>query len=137
MVLERGVFPVPKDLKKSPLAPLMNYRHPLYSESPFNPYRYWLNAPSELQEWVRCNATKEIDTPALGPHDKQTVTEPSSNLLPRAGAFGEADLETDTESSTDSGDEVEAPTPRTPQPAEFDDACEDDVEIGDEVHKSL
>ena len=32
MVLERGAFPVPKDLKRSPLAPLMGYRHPLYSD---------------------------------------------------------------------------------------------------------
>ena len=27
---------------------------------------------------------------------------------------------------------MEAPTPGTPQPAGFDDACEDDVEIGDD-----
>ena len=67
MVLERGVFPVPKDLKKSPLAPLTIYRHPLYSESPFNPYRYWLNAPSELQEWVRCNAPRGDCRASPGP----------------------------------------------------------------------
>ena len=126
-VLVRGVFPVPKDLKRSPLAPLEAYRHPLYSERLFYSYRFSCNPPTELQKWARCNAPG-----ALAPDQQDSLQEargPSVPLL-SAGAFGDAAFEADTDSSSDQSIEAEEPAARTPSPAEFDDSCDNDVEFG-------
>ena len=131
-VLERGAFSVPKDLKSSPLAPIVAYRHPLYSESMFNPFRYTCHPPGELQAWVRNHAPESVCVPSRDLHENPSETRRSSASLPSAGAFGDADPETDTESSSQSSAEAEEPAASPFTPAAFNDTCESDVEHGDD-----
>ena len=86
-VLKRGVFPVPKDLKRSPLAPLMDYRHPLYSDRISYAYRFNCNPPSELQDWARRYAPADCLPPARDLREQLPETDTPSTLLPSAG-FG-------------------------------------------------
>ena len=129
-VLERGVFPVPQDLKSSPLAPIMAYRHPLYSESLFNPYRYTCHPPSTLQAWVHNHMPEDVHEPVRDNTDQPLETRGSSTVIPSPGAFGDADPETDADSSSDSSAEAEEPEASVPSPAPFNDTCESDVEHG-------
>ena len=120
----------------------MDYRHPLYSDRISYAYRFNCNPPNELQEWARLYAPRDCLPPARdclppardlrkGPPD----AEASSTLLPSAGAFGDADPETDTEQSSDSSAEVEEPVPKTPKPADFDDTCSSDVEYSGDLRE--
>ena len=134
-VLERGVLPVPKDLKRSPLAPLMGYRHPLYSDRISCGYRFTCNPPNELQEWARRYTPEDYLAPTIDVNDKQPETDMSSTLLTGAGAFGEADPETDTGSSSEGSAEAEEPVAKTPKPLEFDDSCSSDVEFSGDLRE--
>ena len=134
-VLERGVFPVPKDLKRSPLAPRMAYRHPLYSERISYACRFNCNPPNELQDWARRYAPVDCLPPARDLREQPPETDTPSTLLPSAGAFGDADPETDTEPSSDSSAEPEEPAPKTPKPADFDDTCSSDVEYSGDLRE--
>ena len=83
-------------------------------------------------EWASCYAPEDGHAPARYSHGKLPETNDSSTVLPSAGAFGDADPETGTESSSDPSTEAEEPAARTPKPAEFDDTCDDDVEVGND-----
>ena len=129
-VPERGVFPVPKDLKSSPLAPLIAYRHPLYSESLFNPYRYTCHPPGQLHAWAHNYMPDDAHEPVRDNTDQPLENRGSSTVIPSPGAFGSADPETDADPSSDSSAEVEEPEASVRSPAPFNDTCESNVEHG-------
>ena len=56
-------------------------------------------------------------------------------MLPSAGAFGDAGLETDAESSSDESAATEEPAAKTPKPVEIDDSCSSDVEFSGDLRE--
>ena len=153
-VLERGVFPVPKGLKRAPLAPLEQYPHPLHTpdelmdglhpslQVQLNRFNHLCCPPKELQTWAKRHLTEDGRSSIWDPYERRRGAEASSSLLPSAGVFGDTCQESDTESSSEPGVDatgpdlrigeagplqMEGPTAKVSEPVTSDEASESDV----------